>query len=40
MTRQRTIIGLLGLAALWGAARARLTFGAVPDRLTLVFDGS
>jgi hypothetical protein len=42
MTRQRTFIGLLGLglAAPWGAMRARLTFGAVPDRLTLIFDGS
>ena len=30
----------LGLAALWGATRARLAFGAVPDRLTLIFDGS
>lgn len=40
--RQRTRIGLLGLglATLWGATRARLTFGAVPDRLTLIFDGS
>lgn len=30
----------LGLAALWGATRARLAFGAVPPRLTLIFDGS
>jgi hypothetical protein len=40
MTRQRTIVGLLGLAALVGAARARLAFGVVPDRLILIFDGS
>jgi hypothetical protein len=40
MTRQRIVVGLLGLAALWGAACARLTFGAVPARLTLIFDGS
>jgi predicted DCC family thiol-disulfide oxidoreductase YuxK len=41
MTRRRTALGLLGLGALgWGALRARLTFGAVPPRLTLLFDGS
>ncbi len=39
---RRATLGLvgLGLATLWGATRARLTFGAVPDRLTLIFDGS
>lgn len=41
MTTRRTALGLLGLGALgWGGLRARLTFGAVPPRLTLLFDGS
>ena len=41
MTARRTALGLLGLGALgWGVARARLTFGAVPPRLILIFDGS
>jgi predicted DCC family thiol-disulfide oxidoreductase YuxK len=41
MTKRRTILGLLGLGELgWGVLRARLTFGAVPSRLTLLFDGS
>lgn len=33
-------LATLGLAILWGATRARLAFGAVPPRLTLIFDGS
>lgn len=41
MTKRRTALGLLGLGALgWGSLRARLIFGAVPPRLTLIFDGS
>lgn len=41
MIGKRTV-GLLGLglAALWGLGRARRTFGAVPERLTLLFDGT
>ena len=38
---RRTALRLLGLGALgWGALRARLTFGTVPPRLILIFDGS
>ncbi len=42
MIASRKTLGLfgLGLMALWGAMRARLMFGAVPPRLTLIFDGS
>ena len=41
MTKRSTALRLLGLGALaLGALRARLTFGAVPPRLTLIFDGS
>ena len=41
MTRRSTALRLLGLGALaLGGLRARLTFGAIPPRLTLIFDGS
>ena len=38
----KRMLGLvgLGLAALWGAISSRLTFGAVPERVTVIFDGS
>jgi predicted DCC family thiol-disulfide oxidoreductase YuxK len=41
MTPRRTILGLLGVGlATAGVIRARLTFGLLPERLTLIFDGS
>jgi predicted DCC family thiol-disulfide oxidoreductase YuxK len=41
MTRQRLVLTAMGLGlATWGGLRARLTFGLLPERLTLVFDGS
>lgn len=41
MTRRRIALGLLGLGlATWGGLRTRLTFGLLPERLTLIFDGS
>lgn len=41
MTRRGTVLSLLGLGLVtWGALRARLTFGLLPERLTLIFDGS
>ena len=42
MKRLSTWLGLagLGLAGGWGIAAARLRFGAVPDRVLLIFDGS
>lgn len=41
MRKRKAALGLLGLGALaYGALRSRLTFGAVPERLTLLFDGS
>ena len=41
MTPRRMILGLLSVGlAIAGVLRARLTFGLVPERLTLIFDGS
>lgn len=41
MTKGKAVLALLGLGALtYGVLRSRLTFGALPDRLTLIFDGS
>ncbi len=41
MTLRRTILGMLGVGlATAGVLRARLTFGLLPERLTLIFDGS
>jgi predicted DCC family thiol-disulfide oxidoreductase YuxK len=41
MTPRRTALAALGLGlATWGGLRARLTFGLLPERLTLIFDGS
>ncbi len=41
MIRQRTTLGLLGFGLVTlGLLRARLTFGLLPERLTLIFDGS
>ena len=33
------LLALLGLLA-WGIIDARLTFGAMPQRLTVIFDGT
>lgn len=41
MTHQRLALAALGLGlATWGGLRARLMFGLLPERLTLIFDGS
>lgn len=41
MPRRRAVLAGFGLALVaWGIADARLTFGALPDRLTLIFDGT
>lgn len=41
MIRRRITLTTLGLGlAIWGGLRARLTFGLLPERLTLIFDGS
>ena len=41
MTRPRIALATLGLVlATWAGLRARLTFGLLPERLTLIFDGS
>lgn len=41
MTRRRIALAALSLGlATWGGLRARLTFGLLPERLTLIFDGS
>ncbi len=41
MRRRRTLLAGIGLGLLtWGIIDARLTFGAVPPRLTVIFDGT
>ena len=40
MRRRGSALAACGGALGWGAIAARLTFGAVPDRLTLIFDGT
>ncbi|MGN6562671.1 MAG: thiol-disulfide oxidoreductase DCC family protein [Thermomicrobiales bacterium] len=42
MIRMSRLLGLagLGLAGGWGIAAARLHFGATPERVLLIFDGS
>lgn len=41
MTQRRMALGVVGLGLLIaGGLRARLTFGLLPERLTLIFDGS
>ena len=39
--RRRTLLAGTGLGLLaWGIIDARLTFGAMPQRLTVIFDGT
>ena len=41
MRRSRALLAGIGLGLLaWGIVEARLTFGAVPARLTVIFDGT
>jgi predicted DCC family thiol-disulfide oxidoreductase YuxK len=41
MRWRRAFLSGFGLSLFtWGVVDARLTFGAVPDRLTIIFDGS
>ena len=41
MRRSRALLAGTGLGLFaWGIIEARLTFGAVPTRLTVIFDGT
>lgn len=41
MRRRRTVLAGTGLGLLaWGIVDARLTFGALPSRLIVIFDGT
>lgn len=41
MRRRHVLLAGTGLGLLaWGIVEARLTYGAVPTRLTVIFDGT